>query len=393
VLDALTIAVPASLPGRSLLGREKPETTDSYFEAMMPALTRGWAPLSGVLVDRRKYIELPIAELYDLQRDPRESTNLANRDAAARRTLEARLRAFDAGPLPAASPEDADAAARLRALGYTSGGAPAKPHSTEEDDPKKLIALDRELHNALQLHERHRYAEAIRIFSSILERRPQMSATWGYLANSQWEAGDRNTAVTTLERALSSPAASAELRRQLGVYLAESGQPQRALSVLEVAGTPDADTLNAIGIAQARAGDPRGAERTFNRVLETNPANGMAFQNLGTLQLQEQNAAAAASSFERALRADPQLPEAWTGLGVARMRLGQRDQAFAAWRRAVEIDPRNFDALYNLAAELISSGQSDQALPYVQQFVATAPPAVFGPEIERFRRFLDSRQR
>ena len=43
----------------------------------MPTLARGWAPLRGVLVGREKYIDLPIAELYDLDRDPREQQNLA----------------------------------------------------------------------------------------------------------------------------------------------------------------------------------------------------------------------------------------------------------------------------------------------------------------------------
>jgi arylsulfatase A-like enzyme/Tfp pilus assembly protein PilF len=392
VLDALTLTVPASLPGRSLIAPDPDKARDSYFESMMPALTRGWAPLSGVLADRKKFIDLPIPELYDVAVDPGEATNLADRQSDTRRTLEARLRAFGAGPLPAAAPEEADAAARLRALGYTSGSAPAKPRYSEEDDPKRLIGLDRELHDGLQLHEQHRYAEAVRLFSSIVGRRPAMSASWGYLANSQWESGDRAAAIATLERALASPGNAPELRRQLGVYLAEAGQPQRALAILEST-NPDADTLNAIGIALARGGDAAAAERAFNRVLQSDAANAMALQNLGTLQLQQQNAAGAASSFERALHADPQLAEAWTGLGVARMRLGERDAAFDAWRRAVEINPRNFDALYNLGTELINAGRADQATPYLQQFAATAPPAVYGREIDRIRQFLASRQR
>jgi Tfp pilus assembly protein PilF len=390
VLDALGVPPPASIPGRSLVARDSTEIPDSFFEAMMPALTRGWAPLSGVLAGKQKFIELPLPELYNLEADAAESSNLAGRDVNGRRTLEARLHAFGAGALPQAAREDADAAARLRALGYTSGSAPAKPRYTEEDDPKRLIGLDSELHQALQMHEQHRYADAIRGFSSIVQRRPAMSAAWGYLANSQWESGDRSSAVVTLERAIAGPGASGELRRQLGVYLAESDQAARALSVLENA-APDADTLNAIGIALARGGDSAAAERMFNRVLQADPVNARALQNIGTLQLERRNAAAAAMSFERALQADPQLPEAWTGLGVARLRLGQRDDAFAAWRRAVEIDPRNFDALYNLATELISAGRREEAMPYLQQFVATAPPSVYAAEIDRLRHFLASR--
>jgi arylsulfatase A-like enzyme/thioredoxin-like negative regulator of GroEL len=392
ILDALALPSRPGLPGRSLVGDVGDGAPDSYFEAMMPALTRGWAPLAGVLVDRRKLIDLPIPELYDLPADPAETTNLSGRDPGSRRTLEARLRSFAALPLPATSPETADAAARLRALGYASGSAPRKARYTEEDDPKRLIQVDRELHDALQLHEQHRYAEAVRGFTSIVERHPAMSAAWGYLANSEWESGDRRGAIATLEQAFAKQIAAPDLRRQLALYLAESGDPTRAQSLLEGT-TPDPDTLNALGIALARRGDSAGAERAFARALAQDPANAMALQNIGALQLQRRDEAAAAASFERALAADPQLPEAWTGLGVARMRLGKQDDALAAWRRAVEIDPRNFDALYNLSTELINAGRTREALPYLQQFVATAPPAVYAAEISRIQRFLASRRR
>src|SRR5436189_32063 len=68
----------------------------SYFEAMGGTLNRGWAPLAGVLVDREKYIDLPIAERYDLAADAAERTNLAGRSPERDRTLATSLRAFNA---------------------------------------------------------------------------------------------------------------------------------------------------------------------------------------------------------------------------------------------------------------------------------------------------------
>jgi hypothetical protein len=37
-----------------------------YFEALEANLTRGWAPLTGVVAGDWKYIELPLPELYNL---------------------------------------------------------------------------------------------------------------------------------------------------------------------------------------------------------------------------------------------------------------------------------------------------------------------------------------
>ena len=45
-----------------------------YFEALDASLTRGWAPLRGIVQGGWKYIDLPDAELYDLPPIPASST-------------------------------------------------------------------------------------------------------------------------------------------------------------------------------------------------------------------------------------------------------------------------------------------------------------------------------
>ena len=63
VLDALGLPPDASLPGtslRDLVGRGGGDDRPSYFEAMTATLSRGWAPLRGVIVGRDKYIDLPL---------------------------------------------------------------------------------------------------------------------------------------------------------------------------------------------------------------------------------------------------------------------------------------------------------------------------------------------
>ena len=87
VLDLVGAPPDATLPGSSLrdviAGRGGPDRP-LYFEALMTNLARGWAPLRGVLAGREKYVDLPIAELYDLAADPGESRNLASGAPSAR---------------------------------------------------------------------------------------------------------------------------------------------------------------------------------------------------------------------------------------------------------------------------------------------------------------------
>src|SRR5262249_46053267 len=153
ILAAVGLPGGGDLPGRTLLraaDRAAPSTpVASYFEAMSAALDRGWAPLAGIIVDRGKYIDLPPAERYDLAADRAEQANLAGRTPERDRALAAAFRSYNASAPGRREAEDPEAAARLRALGYFSGSSPAKARYTEADDPKRLVDLDRAIHDAV----------------------------------------------------------------------------------------------------------------------------------------------------------------------------------------------------------------------------------------------------
>jgi arylsulfatase A-like enzyme len=220
VLDALDQAMPGTLPGRSLLDRSRRASRDSYFEAMTGMLTRGAAPLSGVIVGREKLIDLPIPELYDLAADPREQTNLYARLPDRRRALEARLRSFGAAPPTGVMPEDPEVTARLRALGYVSSSVPRKAQYTEEDDPKRLVEIDADIFRSIWHFENRRFVESIALYRSIIERRPEIESVWRHMAFVQWESGDRAGAITTLQQAVQRGIATDETVQQLEEYLA-----------------------------------------------------------------------------------------------------------------------------------------------------------------------------
>ena len=88
-LAILGVPVPPGLPGHSLLSADPGIPT--YFESLSVSLNRGWAPLTGVISDGLKYVDLPIPELYDLAADPEEKKNLAGERRDAVRKLKALL--------------------------------------------------------------------------------------------------------------------------------------------------------------------------------------------------------------------------------------------------------------------------------------------------------------
>ena len=378
------------LPGASLLAMAG-EPRPSYFEAMTPMLKRGWAPLWGVVAGFDKYIELPIREVYNLAADPKETRNLAASDAMKTPALIAELRRFEAVLPGEQRAEQAAVRAKLESLGYVSGAAPRKTRYTEDDDPKRLIDVDRLMMDGIDLYRRGRLREAMDAYRAVLARRPEMGLAHRRLAFLQWQAGARSDAIATLEHARARLGADIEMDIRLGTYLAEAGSPIKAIALLERATAADpsnTEALNALGIAYAQSGNGAKALTTFASVLTHNPRDAFALENMGVVHLQRHDLDAARKAFTEALANDPQSSRAHAGLGVVARQSGQIDAAIVSWRQAVTLDPTNFDALYNLCVALITSNREAEARPYVVQFVNTAPRGVYGREVKQFQQWL-----
>jgi arylsulfatase A-like enzyme/Tfp pilus assembly protein PilF len=395
ILEAVGQPVPAGLPGRSLLTiveRADATARPSYFEAMSAMLNRGWAPLTGVLVDREKYVDLPIAERYDLAADPIEQVNLAGTAADRDRTLAAALQGFNAPAPGQRRIEDQDAAARLRALGYVSGTAAAKARYTDADDPKALVDVDRAVHDAVDAFTAGRAADAVQIYQRVIARRPDMAIAYRHLAFIERQRGNVAGAVDVLQRAMTAGVTDPRAIAQLGEYLTESGQMAAGIRLLEsVTKHPaagDLDALNALGIAYAQSGRADAARAMFERVLTINPGSSVPLENLGLMALERGDVAAATRHFERAIEIDPRSSRAHSGLGNVALKRGDRNAAADEWRRAVALDPRNFDALYNLGVTLARGGDITAGRPYLEQFLRTAPPPFYRKELDEVGKLL-----
>ena len=405
VLEIVDAPVDRTMAGSSL--RDVIRTGSSgerptYFESMMYNLVRGWAPLRGVLVNRDKFIDLPIVELYDLRMDPSEKENTAPRQPARLQVLSNILRTFDSALPQRPGHESAEAVAALRSLGYVSGSAAAKPAYTEADDPKRLVEIDRDLHTATDLFENGKRDEAIALLERAIAVRPDTADAYISLAHAYWEAGQPRDAIGTLERGLRSGAPDRDIRIRLGLYLAESGADKaRAVALLEHMSPDDVEALNGLGVAYGDAARFDDAIRTFLRVIDLDPTNGIAYQNLGSMALRkalsttvsagrQSDLQRAEAYVRRAIEVDPTLPDAHTTLGVILATSGQKKDAIESWKQAVALDREQFNALYNLWSELAAAGAREEAIVYGRQFVATAPPAFFKPDIERVEQFLRS---
>jgi len=388
ILAAVGAPADPALPGRSLLGPEEAGTT-TYFESLSAQLNRGWAPLTGILRGREKFIDLPIRELYDLAADPAEEANLAPARESLVRDLARLLPEGARRPAARAHPSEEETA-RLRSLGYvTSSGNVAPRPATAEDDPKRLVAVDARLHELVDLYQRGRPAEAIAGAEALLRAHPRLTAAAEHLAFLYQETDRPGDAVRVLETCFADGRGSDAIRIRLGLVLAEAGRGKEALAwVSPLESSLDPDALNALGIALADTGAFERARNVFDRALSADPENPVTLMNLGIACLKAGHVDAAGGALRKAVALNPSLPQAWNGLGVVALEEGNVDAALGAWARVVTLAPGDVDALYNLGTTAARNGRTDAAGAALRRFVASAPAGRYARELREARKLL-----
>lgn len=383
VLDLLGLPAEGT-QGRSLLpvlrGEVLPQAPASYFEALTSFYTRNWAPLRGIYEGRYKYIDLPIAELYDTEADAGESDNLAVRRGREARALAEMLGAHlegglaDAGPMP----EDSETLRRLRALGYFggAGAAAADREYGPEDDPKNLIELDAKLSDAVVAADAGQDEIARQLLEQVVAERPDLTQAQKLLAAVESRTGRLRAAVERLERVAHEDDGSAYVLTRLAFYYREVGRLEDAGRTLERALVLEPENIEAMTLLAAVRGmarRPEEAQAILRRALEIDPTNALVHSNLGTTYLDMAQPGRAREAFETALRYDAQLADAHNGLGVIDYEEGDLAGAVEHWRTAIALDPGQLDAMENLARTLVALDRPAEAVEVLERFVRIVP--------------------
>jgi tetratricopeptide (TPR) repeat protein len=188
----------------------------------------------------------------------------------------------------------------------------------------------------------------VEIYRTIIAKRPDTEDAYRKLALVYWRSSRPRLAIETLETALRNGVTQPEVRIRLAQYLAEAGRPAKAIALLEKDAGNDPDALVALGNAFTLAGRTADAARTYTRLLQIDPRNALAYENLGVAQLQARDLRSAEASLRKAIDLDPTLAGAHTALGVVLASTNRPAAAIDAWKRALALDPNDANAAFNL---------------------------------------------
>jgi arylsulfatase A-like enzyme/Flp pilus assembly protein TadD len=385
IVDYLKQKKPGSLAGLSLLpliqGKALPQRA-IYFEALTAYYNRGWAPLRGYIQGSEKFIDLPIPEVYDLERDFDEQKNLADKTDLQRcRKVLADLVRTESSPLASAAGQamDQETASKLRSLGYlASPQGPTRKTFTAADDLKTLLPYHNKWTQATAAYAAGRPAEGIALLKEIIAVRKDFDLAYTYLANFYKAEGRRRDAEAVLREAYANNPSSFRIMSALGITLIDEGRFDEALEILKKSLALvdfDPETWNYIGVAYWNKGQYDEALDAYDHALTLDKDYPIIFNNRGSLYLsrflklkQAADLARAKADFEKAVSLDPRYASAYNGLGAVLRESGDADGAIMNWKKAVELKP-DFDfPMYNLGLALLERGRKAEALTYFTKY-------------------------
>lgn len=371
-----------------------------YIESVAAMLDRNWAPLQGVRTEEWKYIDAPEPELYDLQKDPEEDTNLIDkRPEIARKLKEDLQNAIENSsmarlPRASGSKMDEDTRKKLRSLGYISGRNIGG--ETGRQDPKAMIELDNLFNDAIIASETGNTEGASRMYDEVLRNQPDFILAYEYASYNYYKMGKIAEAIALLERAVERDAANPSLLARLGLYYQEIGKIDESIALLERIvdeDNPHAEAFNYLGVSYFQKDRIEDAISSFERSLALDTDYPMARNNLGNCYLAQKNYDLAIEAYKKAIAEDDRLASAFNGLAVAYYRLGSVDDALRNWEASLAIDPGQADTLYNLGRVHLRMGHKQKALDYFTLFLEKAPPQKYAKDIQEVKQVIERLKR
>lgn len=386
VCDLLAVEKPSFLQGVSLLplldgGKIKKRAI--YFESLDAYFNRGWAPLRGFTEERRKFIDSPLPEYYDLEADFSEQDNLVQKIDLEnqKKKMKALLDGLSSSQ-KTQSPQSVDRETRekLKSLGYISSPVSKfKEDYGPEDDLKTLLPLNQKIYTALKLNEEGKIPEALRLFQDIIKERKDFINAYVYLSEIYQSGGLGEAALAVLESGYKNNPNDYGIISAYGVLLVKLGKLDQGIDLLQKSiGIIDyyPEDWTYLGVAYGQKGEFEKALDCYERALSLDDQDAMIYYNKGLFHLSQfmqkksrPDHARALECFKRAIELDSGLASAYNGLGVGYRVAGQINSAITVWEKTLELDP-NFDLpIYNLGVAYLEKGDKAQALKYFERYL------------------------
>jgi tetratricopeptide (TPR) repeat protein len=278
-------------------------------------------------------------------------------------------------------PDLAIAGAELHLGDATAANQQIEPYFDRAmQDPDKFTAVI--LLHARALLANHQPEQVENLIGPLLSKSERFRRLWTSLA--VYSLDDPQRARAWLERvAVVTPENPTEKLKLADAWISvgrrwtNSDDQQRGVSLVRAlaqAQDPSTQAILTWGTTCEASADWAGAQDAYRRVLQKEPANPIALNNLASVlvtsggDLQE-----AQGLVENALALYPKTPNFLDTKAMVQSARKDFNGAIASLKEAQRLDPQNFKWPVNILADLIASGQTQAAKSEVQQITAALP--------------------
>jgi arylsulfatase A-like enzyme/Tfp pilus assembly protein PilF len=414
-------APPLQLKGVSLVrlmrGDAQDLNLDAYSESLYARNHFGWGELRSFRSGRFKLIDAPRPELYDLEQDPKEATNVyeSRRALADRLRVEVRriTQAAESGGRKQPTAIDPETRERLAALGYVGSFTNvAIPEGETLPDPKdkigvfnrmqqayegknepiaileQVVAEDPQIIDAWMMigneyAKRRQHARALGYYKRALELRPGYDLATINLANTYRRLGDDQAAMVGYQQYLDRDPRNAYVRYQLGEIQSDLGRLDDAAKTFATALDADptlASARNALGVVRFKQGRVEEAVRDIRMAISAKPDVRLAHFNLAVIAESQGRMAEARELYLKDVELHPENHRSHFNLGRLYEAAGEREQQIAAWKASIDANPEFAEGHVLLAKLYIDSGRDGaEARRLAQRGVELAPHGQLAP--------------
>jgi choline-sulfatase len=373
--------------GRALALNGEPSSSDVYAETEYPQQF-GWSALASVRRGDTKLISN--RELYDLERDPAEKTNVLPEKRREFRQLDDALNAIRRTAVAATQTTvDEETRRKLASLGYI---APAPNAGGGTQDPVKMAPLFRRFEEATWALNGGRVKDAIAALDQLVKDDPSNPVFRESLARALRQQGQLEPAIKLYREAVAISPSDAEAWYNLATALQEAGHAQEGAIAIREALRRDSrrpEAHNTLGIVYTNDGNFGAAEAEFREAIAIDPRNARAFNNLGNTMRATNRFEEARQAYQRAIALSPSYADPLNGLGVIDVQQDRPRDAIAKFDAALRITPNYYEAQLNRGIALKVSGDVAAAADQFRRLLAVLPPGrEYDPQRKAARELL-----
>jgi arylsulfatase A-like enzyme/Flp pilus assembly protein TadD len=344
----------------------------AYSETFYPFSSFGWSPLHALESERFHFIESPQPELYDLDADPGETSNIAAQQPATVAVLREKMQALlahnpftrqDAG----AGNLSPDAQEKLRALGYFGFRAAVSPEALKQGlaDPKDKLWEFNSILKATDAFQRAEDDQAEALLNDVQQRDPQIYVIPFLLGESALRRQNWERAAAQLQRCLELNPNFDNAMTGLAQALAKLSRADEAKGWLQKALQSNPENYRAwyqMGLLDAKIKtDPALALSFYQKAIAIQPNFSPGQRELGMALYQQKDYAGAATHLEKAIALGLEDARLHNFVGICYSQTNRMSKAVTEHQRAIALDPNLAEAHLNLGYDYQHVGKLSEA--------------------------------